>query len=227
MTAVVDIYNLALSACGTKARVAAVNEVSREAETCTLWYPHVRRLLLAAANWPSTLSVARLAMTVERDVDEDWVATDPTPGWRFAYSAPNDMLRPRHLSDFSRFIMTTNSLNANVISAQMEDAVLAYTKDQPNPDRWDPELQMAIVYALAAYICLPLHGKNDRARLVKEEANLLIMNARVTAANSGENSYESIPDWIAARGSAFSSPTTRYHYPFGQMLTVTEGVAVT
>jgi hypothetical protein len=59
---------------------------------------------------------------------------------------------------------------------------------------------MAIVYGLAANICMPLCGKPARAKALADKANELVMSARVDAANSNNESYESIPDWIMARG---------------------------
>lgn len=227
MADLVDLYNQALDASGVRDRVSSTSEVSRGAETCTLWYNAVRQQVLSAAYWPSARANKRLALSVERSTTADWVSTDPDPGFKYAYSTPNDFLRARWLSDFSYFIVSTNSVNSRVISTNMDEALLTYTKDQTNINLWGPELYMAIVYALAAHICIPLHGKNVRARDVENRANALIYTARETALNSDAEQYESIPSWLSARGSAFNTAEQRFMFPYGPMISVTAGAPVT
>lgn len=228
MTDLVQLYNMALDAAGSNKAGSVTDpaETSLPARVCTRWFAPTRDQVLGAARWPSIRAFSRLALLVERDVDADWVATDPAPGWAFSYSAPSDMLRPWHLSDFSRFIMSTTSTNAIALNTQTENAVLVYGKRQTDLNKWDPQLFMAMVYALASNICMPLNGKRDRAIDCKNEANIRISAARADAANAGESLYESVPDWIAARGSIYSSPSTKFFYPYAPMIAVTEGVGV-
>lgn len=226
MADVVGIFNLALSAVGSKSSISSPTERSREAEVCNLWYESVRDQVLHAAPWPATRASARLAVLAERDVADAWVASDPDPGYAFAYSAPSNMLRPRHLADFTRFILGVTTTNKRAIMTNTEDAILIYTKRQTNPNLWDSELHLAVVYALAAHIAMPLTAKLERAKYVEAQANNIITAARVAAANVDENQYESIPDWFAARGYAGVAPLTRYVYEFGPLIQVTSGVGV-
>lgn len=226
MTDLVSLYNLALDASGSRDRIAAPTETSRQAETCELWYPEVRDQVLAAAWWPCTRANTRLALIVERDADVAWTAVDPDPGFRFAYAAPSDMLIPRYLSEMTQFVLSTSSTNAVVLATQTENAVLTYSKRQSNINTWEPQLKMAIIYGLAAHISIPLHGKNDRAALNEQRANNLILAARVAAANSGSEQYQSTPEWIAARGSSYDTPTTAYVFPYGSMISATGGIGV-
>lgn len=217
----VAIFNLALSAVGTRATVSAAGESTREAEVCDLWYDEVVFQLLHAAPWASTTGVERLTEIKERDAAEDWVAGDPEPGWRFAYEAPEDMLRPRHLSTYERFELSIMADDTHAIMTDAEDALLVYTKKQETTSKWDPALTMAIVYALASHIALPLQGKPERARYLVEMANIKAMEARVASANTDESQLETIPPWISARGYASGAPTSRYVYPFGPLLSST------
>ena len=79
---------------------------------------------------------------------------------------------------------------------------------------------MAIVYALAAHIVMPLTGKTSRARTLIQQANDLILAARETAANTSNEVFDTLPDWIRARGYGGNS-AERYFYPTGNLLTVT------
>lgn len=214
----VEVYNLALNAVGTRSNISSPTEISREAEVCNLWYLAVRDQILAAAPWPEATKIAFLPLLAEQD-DDEWLATEPRQGYQYVYGLPSDALRPRYMTDFSRFLYTSFN-DQRALHSNVESAVLAYTSRLTNVSLWDPELQMAIVYGLAANICMPLSGKPSRAKMLIEQANELILNARVSAANSNYEAHESVPDWIAARGYN-SGASTRYFYPYGGLLSLT------
>lgn len=217
----VDIYNLALSAIGARALLSTKDDTGREGEVCRLWYPEVRQQLLHAAPWSFATGAHRMTEAKERDVAEDWVEADPEPGWRFTYTIPTDMLRPRYLTTFDRFKLTTDTSGTAVIVSNDEEAILIYTVNHTDVGKWDANFTMAIGYALASHIALPLQGKPERARHLLELANMKIVEARASLGNENEFQYESVPEWIRARGYAISTPETRYLYPFGPLLTST------
>lgn len=209
---VVGVYNLACSAIGTRARIASPTEASREAEVCQDWYETVRDRVLTMAPWPEARATARLALRVARDDTADWVATDPSPSYLFSYNLPSDYLWPRYLSDYSGFQMEVTSGNTLALMSNMEEPILHYTKRQTDPTLWSPQLHMAIVYSLASFISMPLHGKSGRANIVMGQANQIITDARVLAANTDNTSLDTMPDWIAARGFS-GSQYSRFFYP--------------
>lgn len=226
----VTLYNMALSAVGTSS-VAHPQEDSREAEICRLWFPLVRDQILAQANWGSAKAYARLALLAERDEAEDWGVLAPEPGFRFVYSAPSDMIRPRYLSGFGRFVLTTRSSGTphgtvRAIATQQEDAILVYTQRQENMALWDIDLYLAVGYALAAQIAMPLTGKPGVGRFLLEEAQNVIMAARVRSANEDVNEFDTVPDWLRARGYSGLSPSARYLYPYEPLISVSEMAGV-
>lgn len=213
----VSIFNLALNAIGGRSNLSSTTERDRGAEVCRLWYPVVRDQVLAAAPWPSCKAFSRLALLKQRS-DEPWVSTDPEPGYTYAYSSPNDMLHPRYISDFSKFSLSSYAGNIKAVNTNIPDPVLIYTKRNYVVGSWESELQMAIAYGLAANIAMPVTGKAARAQLMIQQANDLVLTARQNAANEGDETYETLPDWIAARG--YSMPSTvRFFYPMGALLT--------
>lgn len=213
----VQVYNLALNAIGARSNIAAPTEDSREAEVCRLWYSTVRDQILAAAPWPEATKISYPALLATTDDEDAWLETEPRMGYSYVYALPSDALWPRYMSDFSRFLFT-NYNGQRALHSNTEDAILAYTSRLENMTLWDAGLQMAIVYGLAANICMPLSGKTSRAKTLADKANELVIAARVAAANSNNESYESIPDWIVARGFNHS-PQTRYFHPYGELLT--------
>lgn len=214
----VTIFNLALSSCGISAAVALPLEKSVEAEVCRTWFPVVRDHILRSAPWPSTKAFRRLGVLAERNFDNQWVSTDPDPIYRFAYGVPNDMLAPRYLTNYERFELGVYEGNKLALMTNAEDAILIYTKRQENPTLWDTNLQLAIAYGLGSFIAQPLTGKPATARLLREQADGIISLARVAAANNDTIGYETIPSWLAARGSVLTAPETRYIYPYSALL---------
>ena len=216
------VCNLALNAVGARNNISSLVEQSREAEVCNLWYSAVRDQVMASAPWPSSIETKYLALIAEADEDGDgeWAYDDPRPGYQYVYGYPADSLRPLYMSDYSRFLVTGLSDNRRAIHSNTANAILVYIKRSEIVSIWDPQLQMAIVYAIAAYICMPLSGKPTRARTLIAQANELILEARTTAANASNEAHDWVPDWIQARGYNFGLGT-RYYYPYGSMLSLT------
>lgn len=217
----VAVYNLALNAVGGRNNINSPTEASREAEVCNLWFSPVRDQVLAAAPWPEATKLERLALLSE--ADGSWDVGEPRPGYQFAYGLPSDCIRPQYLTRFERFQITAGPDNTRLLHTNASQALLAYTFRQQTISLWASELQMAIVYGLAANICMPLTGKPQRANMLIQRANSIILAARESAANISDDRYEHIPDWLAARG--FSSGNEgAFYYPFGSLLTVSGNV---
>jgi hypothetical protein len=219
-TDIVVLYNLALDSIGARNNISLPSEQSREAEVCNLWFPNVRDQVLASASWPEATKMERLALLSAQDADEDqtWAQGDPRPDLSNAYALPVDCLRPQYISGYGRFTLQSYGVDGRALMTNGTSPILVYTFRQKNIAMWSAELQMAIMYALAANICTPLTGKTSRTKVLIEQANQHIIAARETAANMGDEGFESIPDWISARGYSGGVSQTRYLYPFGSLL---------
>lgn len=213
----VDLYNLALNAVGTRDNISSPTEDSREAEVCNLWYSPVRDQILAAAAWPEATEIRYLSLL--READDEWTYDDPRPGYSYVYSLPTDLIRPNYLTNFSRFLVTGYSSDRRAIHTNTDSAAIVYTKRLESLTAMSPDLQMALVYGLAAHICMGLSGKPSRAKALENRANQMILTAREAAANASNESFEHVPDWIAARGYNWSS-SDRYIHPYGALLSV-------
>lgn len=215
-----SLYNLALSAVGTRSLVSSPTEHSREAQACNLWYEPVRDQVLRAAPWASAKDVAALAVSAERDYSLDWAAGDPQPPWRFRYGLPATYLRARFLDTYARFDLGQYN-GAPSLFTDVELPVLTFTAKQTNLGAWDADLYMAIAYGLAAHIGMPLTGKPQRAANAMQEANAKIIMARVNAANEQQMTFDSLPDWLSVRGASISSAPSQYIYQNGPLLALT------
>lgn len=208
-----QVYNMALNAIGARNNVTSPSEQSREAEVCRLWYAAVRDQILAAAFWPEATKSEYLALSTQQD-DDVWVAGEPMPGFAYLYGLPTSLLRPQYLSTFEPFRVSSEGINTNTSTA-----LLTYTYRNELVPSWSSGLQMAIVYGLAANICMPLSGKANRTNLMLRQANDLVLEAREMSANWNVEAQESIPEWVQARGYGIQS-VPRYVYPFGGLLAV-------
>lgn len=210
----VTVYNAALSSLGYGVSLTSTNEVDRGAELCNIWYEVVRDGILSAAPWPEATAYSRLALIAERDDDADWVSTDPTPGWNYAYGVPSDFLYPRNLSDYARFSMAMRGNTRTIITNNAAIPILFYTRRLEQVYLWNANLFNAIAHGLAAHIAKGLTGKDSDVIRGYQLANEKIIDARASALNMMEQpSLESTPDWIAARGYAGSGPQAKFLYP--------------
>ena len=210
---VINIWNLALSAVGSRGSVSSETEIGREADLCRLWYPLVRDSVLKSASWPSAKTYARLAVLAERDAAVDWVITDPAPTWRFVYAAPIDMLAPRNLASYARF-STGLWDSRRVILADEEDAILHYISQQIDVSLWDAGLTTAIAYSLAAALALPLTGKSTLAEKLRDRATEAVLLAQTEIANESDENYAQLPSWVAARGFSPLPIGSRFVWPY-------------
>lgn len=215
---VTGIFNRALDAIGARSNISLPSEQSREAECCRLWYDALRDQIFAAAPWPDATKLRGLSVLASQD-DDEWALGEPRTGYAYSYAVPADMLRPQYLFSGERFQLATLSDNQRVLMTNDAGSTLQYTYRNEVVSLWSPELQMAVTYALAANICQPLTGKTARTKMLIDQANSLILAARITAANTDNEMLDSLPDWISARGYADTSSRSRYTFPFGSMLT--------
>lgn len=210
---VVDIYNWALAAIGSASRVQSPTEASNEAEACSLFYENVRDQILRSAPWDCARAYKRLAQNAERDENVEWAPAAPAPGWRFAYALPSDFIWPRFLSTYAHFEIGVSNLDQRVIYTNDTAPILCYTRRLTRVDLMDSDLQAALGFALGAHICMKLTGSHDKVQLVTAQAIDKILSARQSAANASNFSFESVPEWLAARGYGGVAPVQPYLYP--------------
>jgi hypothetical protein len=206
----VDIFNRALSACGSEVGVSDPGENSREAALCRLWYPQVRDNVLGSAPWACAKREARLARISER-VPGAWAAGQPRAGFAYAYAAPSDILQPLNLWSYARFdygpVGATRAL-----SCDEPAPILSYLYRAEDSALWEPELARAVTHTLATMICLPLTGSAQRLQQNAELAFGIVQEAKAQAANSSHMPEEALPVWITDRG--YGNPTSaRFYYP--------------
>lgn len=202
----VSLYNHAISINGAAANIVSPDENSREAALCRTWFTFVRDMVMGAAPWPSLKSYSRLAMVASRSSVE-WETGDPAPAFARSFAEPANMLRPRYLQSYNRFEWSNK-----LIHTDETQPILFFLRREEDISLWDQDLRIAVTYALAAQLSIPLTGRSNRLQENIQIAQLRIDEARSNAANSEHLQESDLPDWLQVRGSdAFLD--NRYFYP--------------
>lgn len=92
-----------------------------------------------------------------------------------------------------------NGNQTKVLLTNAQQAELVYTARVSNPDLWDPNFMEAAVMTLAAWIEQPIAGNNQLTAMLAQQAQSLVMIARVSDGDEGTSIIDNTPDWISAR----------------------------
>jgi len=170
--------------------------------------------VLQTGPWPSTLTTAYLSQVAERtSFNDSWVVGDPAPGWRYAYTTPSDMLRPRYLSTYAKFDRQAYS-NGTAVMTNQDAALMFYTKRITDVSRWDNELFRAVVASLAAHMAVPLSGKLTLRDRLQNDALSIVAVANTDVANEQQFREEAMPEALAYRGYAEAPVLDVFIYPY-------------
>lgn len=195
MASKVEIFNMALGLAKTKSSVTDVAETSNEANKCNLYYDTARKATLEGHNWSFARRTTTLAL----------VGTAQT-GWIYQYAYPADCVKVRKILSINRtdnplpFAIAHSELSdAKVILTDTESAEIEYTKDVTNTVMFTNIFTIAMAARLAAFIAVPLTGKESVAKMAMDVFTKAL--AEATAANLSENEKdaEPLPNWLQDR----------------------------
>ena len=202
MASITDICNAAISHCGTRSKISAIDEGTAEANACLTHLALVRDATLRAFDWNFARLTAQLAELA-----------NPPARWRHKYALPTDCLRLRRLNDvpllalpetFCEIAADRDSTGAfiTVMLTQASPVAAIYTAQVADPLRWDPGFVDAMTYGLAARICFELTGKDDRVRTLTQLWQATLQRAGAEMANEGSAFNRLyLPETLQARGS--------------------------
>jgi hypothetical protein len=201
MTSVTDLCNAAISHCGTRSKIASIDEGSAEANACRAHFALARDSLLRAFDWNFARLTASLA-----------ALQSPPARWAYKYALPVDCLRLRRLNDtpllllpetFCEVAADKDSTGAyiNVILTNASPVSAIYTAQVADPARWDAGFTDAFAYDLAMRVCVELTGKEDRLARLAQMRMAAIRDAAAEMANEGSGLNRTyLPESLSARG---------------------------
>jgi PKD repeat protein len=194
------ICNMALAHCGIGKMILSLEERSKEARACNLFYAPVRDEILGDFPWPFATRVELLAL----------VETDPTVEWRYGYRYPIDALVVRRIQNgvsrldtpSSRVIYHVGSdAIGNLLYTDQPDAYIEYTAKSTDPTLYPPDFVFAFSLKLAAAIAPQLMSDGGtRARIeLLQMYELEIGRAHARAANEHQRDYPPDSEFITVR----------------------------
>jgi hypothetical protein len=201
MASVVQICNMALSHIGSEARVSSISppDGSVEAGYCADFYDMARTELLEPGNWAFALNRVLLAQT-----------TNLSNAWAYAYVKPSDCQRPLRVlrpnvtvTVFTQDIVSAHTddrdsaafdVEGDVVFTNEPDAVLVYTRDVSDTNKFTPSFTSALSFLLAAYLAGPVIKGNEGARVGDAMRQRAFNAAELSAAASANaSSAETTP----------------------------------
>lgn len=205
-----DLYNLALSCLGTRSRVTATNDGSKEANALNIVYADVRDELLQQHVW--------WFCKIRKPLVTQAVAVAPDE-WSYVYARPDDCLKVRFLCapgvppdrydglppvQYEVRIVeddtTPTPVKKKAILCDLEDAVVCYTYQVTDPDFMTANFRLALAWKLAAAIALNLTGSREVARAAQELFAQQLDGAKAIDAQEGiSRRDEQVAPWTAAR----------------------------
>jgi hypothetical protein len=201
MATVTDICNAAISHCGTRSKIASIDEGSAEASACLTHFALARDSLLRAFDWNFARITAGLA-----------ALQNPPARWAYKYALPIDCLRLRRLNDtpllvlpeaFCEVAADKDSTGAfiNVILTNASPVSAIYTARVEDTTRWDPGFADAFAFDLAMRVCVELTGKEDRLARLAQLRQAALRDAAAEMANEGSGFNRLyLPESLTARG---------------------------
>jgi len=103
-----------------------------------------------------------------------------------------------------------------VVNTDQENALFDYTYIANDETIWDSMFVQTMVSALAARLAIAISGDRALAQLRTQEANSILLQSRVTAANEELTVLDHIPDWLRIRGVG-GNQDYDYVYPYGPL----------
>ena len=148
----VQICNMALSHVGNSESIEALNDDTKEAKQCALWYDYARLQVLEAEDW----DFARTRITGTSH------GSSPPAKWAHRYQYPADavkVLRLERENDQYPILFEEDFKTTRSIVTDEARAVIVYTKDEENVAVFSPKFVDALSWYLAYKIGFALSRK--------------------------------------------------------------------
>lgn len=213
----IDICNLALARVKA-GEIGDLNEQSREAEKCRIFYPQSRDYVLSSFAWNFAKKTRVLSTSLEESVE-----------YPYTFDHPNDCLVARYLIQLDEdgsalqgrgvvdveppeFEVMLDSNDKKIICTHIQYAALVYTKNITDTTLWGALVDELIAWRLAQDISIPLagdSGKKYRNDAVNAYMELASQAMAKTANEAWPRKKRHMPNSIKARG---QGPLSRDEY---------------
>lgn len=192
MASVIEICNRALSNIGNNRSINSLEEASKEAGQCSLYYESIRDAVLADFDWNFATKNIALADT-----------NNPPQDWAFAYTYPTDCLKiieipvpgvryPTAAMRVQYAVGSDSAGTGRLIYTDLPQAWLRYVARITDVNMFDSIFQEALSWRLAAAINMVLTGNADLGNNALSMYSRIILSAGSHSMN--ESQEPQMPD---------------------------------
>lgn len=186
---VIQICNLALSRIGDE-QITSLNDGSKAASKCSLFWPSVRDAVLRAHPWNCAIAQKELAA----------LSDAPLFKWDAQYPLPSDFLRVHHIFNSSGTEVTSYEIQGqNILCDEDSPIYLGYVYRLTDVVKYDSLLTMTLVARLAAEICVDLTGSERSAQACWTLYENILTEARGVDAKEGMEEIVETSTWKQAK----------------------------
>ena len=199
MSSIIEICNRALGNIGNSRSINSLNEQSKEAGACSLYYESCRDAVLADADWNFAVKRVTLADTGSAPSD-----------WKYAYAYPTDCLRIIDIMlpgvrNPSADMRVQYSVGANdtgtgkLIYSDLAAAEMKYVARITEVNMYDSIFTEALSWRLAASINMQLTGNADLAKYCMQMYSSIIASALAHSMNESQEPVQPESEMTVAR----------------------------
>ncbi len=184
----VQICNRALQKIGAEARIASLDDDTKEARECNRAYDPVRRGALRLHPW--NFAIARTTLA----------ALSEAPAWGFAYQYPwpEDALRVLSVEgDGAGLVWRVEG--RKVLTDSAAPLAIVYIADVTDTAAFDDQFREVVAHLLAIELAEPITQSNTKKQILRDELSALITGAARADALEGTPVPLGEDAWLQAR----------------------------
>ena len=175
--------------------ITSLDDGSVNANRVLQIYPDLRDDLLASNDWSFAAKRVQLAQ----------LADAPAFEFDYAYALPSDWLRTIAVHDNDAGVSSfpyrqENQDGIKVLLASREAVYLRYVYRLEDPTYWSASFRMAVIYALARDLSLPIASSNAMEARFAQKANAKLAQARSIDSMGSFPVQRPIGSWALSRG---------------------------
>lgn len=196
-----SIYNMALANLGVSKKILDTSAPDKNREVLNVYWDIAIKQMLADFDWGFASNYRILTPADNKPVNSKY---------NFAYDYPNDVLAPREiLNENGTYINNSNekekfqvvNYNGNAqIWCNIENAVLRYTKNITEVEKFSNEFVIGLSWLLAYFIAPAVVGSRTQHVDSYQEYKEWCSNCQTIDANKDNNYEDYVNEWIEARG---------------------------
>lgn len=187
MASVVGICNLALVKIGANT-IESLTENLKEARYCNALYAHLRDDVLRAHHWNFAASRVQLAEST----------TAPVFKYDYSYTLPADCLKARWINEEPETPVDWE-IEARTLVTNENPVYLSYTRQETDPNLFDPLFIEVLACRLAAELAFPIMKSTSLAQLQRQIYEATLGKAATIDSTEGNQDPEDFNPYVESR----------------------------